>query len=70
MARVVRDLGMALSQLAHVCQKDEVYYGEDDPKIVRAKTIVQVKALYYVHLYYHTCKTNLSSRYLYGLLYF
>jgi len=41
MARVVRDLGMALSQLAHVCQKDEVYYGEDDPKIVRAKTIVQ-----------------------------
>ena len=42
MARVVRDLGMAMSQLAHLCQKDEPYYGEDDPKLARAKTIVQV----------------------------
>ena len=50
MARVVRDLGMALSQLAHVCQKDEPYIGEDDPKIIRAKTIVQVKHNLYEHV--------------------
>ena len=43
MARVVKDLGLALSQLAHVCQKDEKYQGEDDQKLVRAKSIVQVR---------------------------
>lgn len=42
MARVVKDLGLALSQLAHVCQKDEEYAQNDnDPKLVRAKSIVQ-----------------------------
>ena len=42
MARVVRDLGTALSQLAHVCSKDERYFGDEDAKLVRAKSIVQV----------------------------
>ena len=43
MARVVKELGLALSQLAHVCQKDEAYHNDNDQKLVRAKSIVQVR---------------------------